>query len=309
MLASVIVPTHCRFKTFQRCITSLFDQSVKSSDYEVIAVHDGEDHDYDLTSLSEKYPNFRFLTIPKSGASEARNRAIAECQGDYVLMTDDDCVASPTWIEMLTAFMQDHPELSAAGGQVLAVEPENFIQEYIKFKNLLRRPVKNIRGEVVTLITANVCYRRDVLQKIGGFSRRFAECGIPFGGEDLDLAFRAKKLGGLGYCEDAIVYHHHRSTLKALAMQHFMYGRGVYVACCDNNIPYKELRFAKPTLFNVVRHMFISTGRLLTISIPEYRQKGLSFWKYLPYFGLDLLRRDIFMIGATYEHYRQKGIH
>lgn len=307
MLASVIVPTYRRFLTFQKCISSLLDQSMGRADYEIIAVHDGQDHDYDLSRWDESCPNFRFLTIPRGGASEARNRAIQECRGDYILMIDDDCIASRTWIEDLTTFMQDHAELAAAGGQVLAVDPKTFIQEYIKFKNLLRRPVKNIKGDVVTLITANVCYRRDVLEKIGGFSGRFMECGIPFGGEDLDLAFRAKQLGNLGYCENAIVYHHHRSTLKALARQHFMYGRGVYVACRDNDISYEELRFAKPTLCNLIRHLFVSAGRLSTISIPEYRQKGLPVWKYLPYFGLDLLRRDIFMIGAVYEYYRQKG--
>ena len=192
MLVSVIVPTHHRFVTFQRCISSLFNQSLDYTKYEVIAVHDGEDHDYDLSRWNENYPNFRFLTIPKSGVSEARNRAIQECRGDYILMIDDDCIASRTWIEVLTTFMQTHPELSATGGQVLSVDPETFIQEYIKFKNLLRRPVKNIKGEVVTLITANVCYRREVLEKIGYYDEKYNGY---YGHEDQDIGLTLRKHG------------------------------------------------------------------------------------------------------------------
>ncbi len=306
---TIIVPTHRRFETFQRCVDSLLVQTIPPNQYEVIAVHDGEDYDYDPEVIKRwemQNPNFHFYIIPKGGASEARNFGIKESRGQFVLMTDDDCVAEPTWAKRLVKFLEEHPDMSATGGQVLAVEPETFIQEYIRFKNLLRRPVRNVQGKVVTLITANVCYRRSILEKIDGFSSRFREYGIPYGGEDLDLAFRAMRYGPLGYCEEAVVYHHHRSTLKALTKQHFLYGRGVYVACRENGIRYEDLRFSLPIWPNLLRHSLLSFIRLFTISIPEYRKKGLAIWKYPPYFGLDLLRRNIFMVGAVYEYYRQR---
>jgi len=309
IIASVIVPTHKRFGAFCKCIESLLCQNFDSTQYEIIAVHDGYDHEYDMAKIivwKQMFSNFQFVSIPKGGACEARNEGIKRSKGKYIFMTDDDCAVDRGWVEKLVEFLETNRDVAAAGGQVLAVKPQTFVQEYVKFKNLLRRPVKNIQGEIVTLVTANVCYRKSVLDEIGLFSARFKECGIRYGGEDLDLAFRAMKFGKLGYCEDAIVHHNHRSTLSALASQHFMYGRGVYTACKDNNIKFEDLRFSLPKWYNVLKHLCLSTGRLVTISIPEYTEKGLVFGKYAPYFFLDLLRRNIFIWGACYEYYKQR---
>lgn len=310
MLVSVIVPTHKRFAAFLECIQSLIDQHFSASDYEIIAVHDGTEHDYEMKEivrLRDQFADFFFHAIPKGGASSARNFAIQQARGSLVLMTDDDCIAGPDWIAKLVEFLAAHEEVVAVGGQVLAVPPKTFVARYIKDKNLLRRPVRDAHGAIVTLITANVAYRREVLDVIGGFSETFANNQISSGGEDLDLAFRAAKAGTLAYCEEAIVYHNHRSSVRALARQHFNYGRGVFVACVNNKIEYGLVRFSRPTLLNLVRHAAVSFGRLFTVSIPEYRTKKIPLWRWPAYFCLDLLRRNIFMAGAVYEFYRQRG--
>lgn len=310
MLVSVVVPTYQRFAMFVKCIESLIEQRFSPKDYEIIAVHDGENHEYDLVEierLSRKFPRFKFLTVPKGGASAARNRAIKASSGKYILMTDDDCVADENWIVRMVRYFEDHPNISAVGGQVLAVTPKTFVETYIKDKNLLRRPVRDINGEIVTLVTANVAYRSEVLAKIGGFSNVFANNRILVGGEDLDLAFRAAKVGPLAYCEDAVVYHNHRASVRALARQHFSYGRGVFVACVNNQIDYRRVKFLRPTLANLVWRFVLSITQLLTVSIPEFRHKRIAIRRWPAYFLLDLLRRNIFMVGAAYEFYRQGG--
>jgi len=287
----------------------LLSQEFEHWQFEIIAIHDGRECDYDMAEIERlgAVGNFRFFTIDKGGAGEARNFGISQAQGRYILMTDDDCVAASDWVSTMTGFMDTHPEMVAVGGQVLAVQPETYVQSYIKFKNLLRRPVRNVKGEIVTLITANVIYRKEVLEKMSGFSQLFRDRGISCGGEDLDLAFRAKKYGHLGYCESAIVFHHHRSTLSALTRQHFNYGRGVFIACVNNGISYEELNFSRPTAINIIKHWCLSCWRLYSVSIPEYREKGLRLRHYLPYFFLDLLRRNVFMVGAVYEFYSHGG--
>jgi GT2 family glycosyltransferase len=310
MKATVIVPTYRRFDTFVRCIESLLSQNFDSREYEIIAVYDGTEHDYKPTTIEEwsvRFPNFHFYTNKKGGASAARNHAISFARGEFVLMTDDDCIAERDWVTRLVDFLDTHPDYALVGGQVLSVQPRTFVEHYIKFKNLLRRPVRNAHGEYVTAVTANVAYRKSVLDTVCGFSSCFIAAGVPIGGEDLDLTFRAIKHGRLGYCEDAIVYHHHRSTVRALAYQHFLYGRGVFIACRDNGIKYEVLNFSRPTFPNLLRHLWNSTIRLWTVSVPEFRVKRLSPAKYVPYFLLDLLRRNVFMLGAVYEFYRQGG--
>ena len=310
MKASVIVPTFKRFHQFVRCINSLLNQSLDPNAYEIIAVHDGFDHNYNLkwiAGIMAKYKNFCFYTKTWEGVSAARNYAIDKSQGDYILMIDDDCEAHFEWIETMVKFLENNPDISAAGGQVLAIAPITSVQRYVKFKNLLRRPVKDRYGQVVTIITANAIYRRSVIESIGTFSMIFTKNGIPCGGEDLDLAFRASRVGKLGYCDKAIVKHDHRSTLLSLIIQHFNYGRGVFLACVENKINYHRLKFRRPTIWNLFVHMIVSVIRIYTISIPEYKEKCLSWHFYIEYFCLDLLRRNLFMFGAVYEFYKNRG--
>ena len=63
LLVSVIVPTHQRFAMFVKCIYSLAAQSFPKDEYEVIAVHDGLEHDYnagEIEHLNGLFRNFSF---------------------------------------------------------------------------------------------------------------------------------------------------------------------------------------------------------------------------------------------------------
>jgi GT2 family glycosyltransferase len=58
--------------------------------------------------------------------------------------------------------------------------------------------------------TANMFYRRRVIEKLGGFDERFGvyPWGTPMAGEDTDLAWRARKNGyRFAWAEDAQVFH------------------------------------------------------------------------------------------------------
>jgi len=310
LLVSVIVPTHKRFEMFLKCVQSLIGQRFAHDEYEIIAVHDGTDHNYadeEIERLKSLFTNFSFHAITKSGAAGTRNYAIGQARGELVMMTDDDCVANPDWIATMVRFLDQHTDVVAVGGQVLAVPPKTFVEGYVKDKSLLRRPVRDINGAIVTLVTANVAYRREVLDQVGWFSDIFAKLQIHSGGEDLDLAFRAAKAGTLAYCEEAIVYHNHRSSVRALARQHLNYGRGVFVACVNNHIEYRRVKFSRPTPPNLFRHSWVSFVRIFSVSIPEFWVKRIPLWKWPAYFCLDLLRRNVFMVGAVYEFYRQRG--
>jgi cellulose synthase/poly-beta-1,6-N-acetylglucosamine synthase-like glycosyltransferase len=69
--------------------------------------------------------------------------------------------------------------------------------------------------------TANAAFRREALQKVGGFDPR---CQT---GEDIDLCIRVAQAGNeLWFEPSARVHHHHRSTLRGLLRQWFGYGLG-----------------------------------------------------------------------------------
>jgi len=304
-IVSVVIPTYNREAQFLRCLESVTRQNYPKNDYEIIAVHDGKHCDYDAKRIKEilaAVPGSQFLTVSHRGVSGVRNKGISKSRGRLVLCIDDDCIADPNWIISFVKYMSGSPKTIAAGGQVIAAKPQSYVQKYIAFKELLARPVRDRYGQITTLITANVCFRRQVLLSVGGFNQK-----IPYaGGEDLDISIRLRSLGALGYCESARVQHEHRSTLRGLILQHIAYGRGTYLACRNNSIDYLDLKFYKPTIWGFGRYTVYVVKRIFVVSLPEFYRKQLVWYNWLPYVVLDVLRKMSFNIGATLEYYQSK---
>lgn len=302
---TIIVPTFRRQNLFLRCLNSLTGQDYEKERYEVIAVHDGLDCDYDKQAISTaaaQLKNFRFEKIAHGGVSRVRNHGIALARGEFILMLDDDCEAKEDWVKAFVTYMKKHLEVVAAGGTILSASPQTFTQRYIDFKNLLRKPIHATNGEIIALITANACFRKSIIDKVGGFREELTYSG----GEDFDLSYRCRKLGALSYCEKAIVYHHHRHSVGELIKQHILYGGGVYRACKLNNIDFRVLKFYDPTLFGLLKYFYYVLKRIFTVSLPEFESKKLPLKLYLPYCYLDVVRKLAFIIGATTERIKQR---
>lgn len=305
---SVIVPTYNRFDLFLNCVKSLSVQNFDKEMFEVIAVHDGLECDYDenkIRKFSKGIKNFQFKKICHGGAAQVRNYAISISRGELVLMIDDDCQAKSNWISSLVQYMKNNKSVVGIGGTVLATRPQTFVQKYIAFKNLLRRPIRDINENIIAIITANACFRRSILDEVEMFSKEFTNYG--YGGEDLDLSFKCRKIGELAYCENAIVYHDHRRSLKNLIKQHISYGKGTYLACKLNGIDinFKLLKFYEPTFFNWFKYLGYLLKRIFSVLLPEFREKNLKLHLYIPYLFLDTVRKMSFMIGVTIEYYKK----
>lgn len=301
---SVIVPTYKRFDLFLNCIKSLSNQDYNKEKYEVITIHDGFECNYDESKIKEcakKIKNFKFEKISHRGVAGVRNYGIKQSKGQLVLMIDDDCEARNNWITSFVNYMNGEQNVIASGGTIFSISPKTFIQKYIDFKNLLRKPVKDKNGETIGIVTANACFRKTTLDKTGGFNEKFKN----YGGEDLDLSFRCKIFGKIEYCENAVIYHNHRKFIADLIKQHIFYGRGVYLACKINGIDFKLLKFYKPTFLNFFKYLVYIFKRIFTVSLPEFKEKNLKLSLYIPYIFLDIIRKLSFMVGTTLEYHKK----
>jgi glycosyltransferase involved in cell wall biosynthesis len=68
----------------------------------------------------------------RQGHSHARNRAVAESQGDVVVWTDDDVLVDPEWLAAYADVCRAHPEAPFFGGPVepwYAAEPPRWVRE------------------------------------------------------------------------------------------------------------------------------------------------------------------------------------
>ena len=62
---------------------------------------------------------FRTFNELKQGLSHARNRAIEEANGQFILFLDDDVYAKPEFLSQWVANLKAHPHLTGAGGRIV----------------------------------------------------------------------------------------------------------------------------------------------------------------------------------------------
>jgi histidinol-phosphate phosphatase family protein len=119
-----------------------------------------------------------------AGPAAARNLGWRRATAEWVAFLDDDVVPSPTWLADLVRDLEGlGPEVAATQGRVRVPMPSG------------RRPTdweRNVRGlETARWATADMAYRRSVLEEVGGFDERFPRAYR----EDADLGLRVVRAG------------------------------------------------------------------------------------------------------------------
>ncbi|WP_426997065.1 glycosyltransferase family 2 protein [Pseudarthrobacter sp. N5] len=163
-------------------------------------------------------------SIGPRGLSGARNTGVSRVTSDIVAFLDDDAEAAPDWLERLTA-LYDDPDVLAVGGRVEPVwetgRPAHFGEELDWIVGCSHRGLPRVASEVRNVIGANMSFRLDVLQRVGGFNLALGRQGTrPLGCEETEICIRST-MGAPGsrivYEPAALVRHHvpaHRGTLR-----------------------------------------------------------------------------------------------
>ena len=190
--ASVIIPTRNRPDDLRRCLEALSRQRTARR-FEVVVVDDSAGP----SPLPRVDGGLEVAAISSGGRGPgaARNAGIAAARGALVLFTDDDTSPSPGWVEAACSFLASHPECVGVEGKT--VSPA--------YDHLYEHSVEN--DAPGTFLACNIAFRKEVLDELGGFDARSfpaAHC------EDLDLAFRAQRLGPIGFEPRMEILHHPR---------------------------------------------------------------------------------------------------
>ena len=103
-LFSVILPVYNCEKYLSQCLESLCSQENFTHNYEIILINDGStDKSGEICdSFASKYDFIRVTHTENHGVSHARNLALSQAQGDYILFCDGDDFASPQLISIMT---------------------------------------------------------------------------------------------------------------------------------------------------------------------------------------------------------------
>jgi cellulose synthase/poly-beta-1,6-N-acetylglucosamine synthase-like glycosyltransferase len=219
---SLVVPTLNEASGITALLESIHAQTYPISQ---VVIADGGSTD-GTRELVAADPRVVLVDNPRRHAAAGRNIALEFCSAEWVLFTDGDCRPKRDWAARLMA-ARNGADVVGVGGRLMA-EPRT-VFERVCAQTLLGAILRHEAGSrpVVTkglggaLVTANCAYRRDILQRVGGFDERFSNFG-----EDIDLMFRVLDLqaGTLLHTADAVVIGDMPATLTATVHKWRQYG-------------------------------------------------------------------------------------
>lgn len=185
-----------------------------------------------VTELLARHKNIRQLDVSfaQGDSSRKKNAGWQAAKSDLIAFIDDDVVVARDWPEnMRRAFQQagvglvsgpalvpdDLPLMARLAGSALASKAAGYVAERYLAGDPQPREIK-----WSGLIGCNMAYRREVLERLGGFDPAF------WPGEEMIAAFRATRLLGykLIFQPGAILHHYPRGSFGRFCRQIYTYG-------------------------------------------------------------------------------------
>lgn len=242
------------------CLRSLEEQSVPA---QIIVVDNGSS-DGSVEYITKQFPKITLVSLPKNtGFTGGVNTGIKRAMADgskYVALFNSDAQAAKTWLEELFDAAEKHPKAGIITGKFLRSDKKHIDStgDLLSTHALPFPRGRNERdsgqydkGEYIFGATGGASlYRTKMLREIGLFDEDFFAYY-----EDADISFRAQSAGWKVYYQPkAIAFHKVGGTSSKLG--------------------------------SFARYHSVKNIQLLYLR----NMPGLLFWKYLPFFILQLAR-------------------
>lgn len=107
MLISIIIPCYNAAKYLPETLDSIKKQTCET--WEAICLNDGSTDDTEkiLHQYAQKDARFKVFSQLNQGVSAARNRALKECEGEYICFVDSDDTVEATFLEKLSESLSE----------------------------------------------------------------------------------------------------------------------------------------------------------------------------------------------------------
>jgi glycosyltransferase involved in cell wall biosynthesis len=228
MDVSLIIGTRDRCQKLARCLQSV-QRIAFERPWELIIVDNGST---DSTSaIVQKFVcavsvPVRYLFEPKPGLGNAHNAGVQIAHGEILAFTDDDCYPEPDFLRCVWSVFADR-SVGYIGGRILPHDPADVRVTTVTHTAPIAFPPNSFIRAGSCFSGANMAFRRQVLDEIGGFDPLFGP-GALFNAEDLDAAGRASAMGWKGEYRPEVVVRHHDGR-KAVDIPPLMksYGIGI----------------------------------------------------------------------------------
>ncbi len=217
---SIIIVNWNTRDLLQNCLESIF-KTICDISYEIIVV-DNASRDGSAAMLKEKYPQARLIENKENrGFGTANNQGMRIMTGRYALLLNTDTALTENAVCELYIFMENHPEVAMACGQLLNADgsKQNSVASFPNLLTLLTNtslleylfpksyPSKRYSYdrpiEVDSCIGACLLVRREAIEDVGMFDERYF-----FFFEETDWAYQMRNAGWkIFHVPTALIYH------------------------------------------------------------------------------------------------------
>ena len=156
----------------------------------------------------------RVVREEKLGLSNARNCALREAKGEYLIFVDDDETPDPEWLRAFDTLVRDRAP-DAFGGRIEVLfegdRPAWLTHDLLGFLGQLNRADTPVRltEPGTSFHGGNFGFRRKVCETVGAFDPALGRKGADnTGGEEVDF-YRRLLAGGfkIWWTPDAVIFH------------------------------------------------------------------------------------------------------
>jgi glycosyltransferase involved in cell wall biosynthesis len=217
---SAIICTYNRSQYLPAVITSLRNQSYPADQYEIIVVDNAstDDTSHKVKQLQQiDGQPIHYIYESQLGLSHARNTGARVARGTIVAYTDDDAIASRSWLERLAQpYLEGGSEVACVGGAISllwenAERPHwlsTEIDAYLGSTAWLGQQVRELSPGSYPY-GVNLSIRKSILEQLGYFSTSLSRHGSQLlSNEEIELCHRIWATGAkIIYTPHALVSH------------------------------------------------------------------------------------------------------
>ena len=301
---SIIVPTFNRHDGVTRTLKSIFalkDEALGTS--EIIVADNSADANARnlIASLEAESPvALHYVSEPKPGVSNVRNKALSIARSSLIAWLDDDQTAGQGWLDELLSARNDY-NAAVSFGPTIPVLPEHATKHQHYFNRFFERPQRPDDGVITEFFGCG--HSMVDLDKV----RPHMEAGAPIfdkaandrGGED-DRLFQFVLDSGekIAWNRKATAYEHppeHRVNLGYTLRRSFVYGQGPTCIAAHRNPPdilkvvyWMLVGAGQATVYGLITAALYLTGKPGWVTMADKSIRGLGKLLWFPPFRIKL---------------------